>query len=131
MLARAVKGNCERLNSKAAWIVEEGTRKGVRGAPWVIKEQKTSLYHSLVGFLKSKSGNIKQTEKWLDRCAGISPCNTQMLDDQVLWMQFSSRKEVKEVLPVAASPGGSPSPFSVLERWMEVLGSPPNSVDYS
>ena len=134
VLARAVEGNCERLNSKVVgWIAKEGTRKGVRVAPWVIKEQETSLYHSLVGFLKSKSGDIKQTDQWLDSCAGIRPCNTQTLDDQVIWMQFSSQKEVEEVLLVAASPGGrmSLSLFSAGEM-NEGIGFPTKIfLDYS
>lgn len=61
---RAAEGKNERLHlSAAGWIVEEGTGKGVRVAPWVIKEQKKSLYSSLVGFLKSKSDGLK--EVWM------------------------------------------------------------------
>lgn len=48
-----------------------------------------------------------------------------MLDDQVVWMQFSSQREAEEVLLAAADRKG-PSPFSLLERWMELLGSPPS-----
>lgn len=123
---RAAEGKNEQLHlSAAGWIVEEGTGKGVRVAPWVIKEQKKSLYSSLVGFLKSKSDGLKEVESWLECCWGKLPHNIQLLDNQVVWMQFPSLKEVEEVLFIAAS-RGFPSPFSVLERWMEVSGSPPN-----
>lgn len=123
---RAAEGKNDRAHLRAAgYIVEEGTGRGVRVAPWVIKEQKKSLYSSLVGFLKSKSDGLKQVESWLESCWGKMPHNMQMLDDQVVWMQVSSPGEVEEILLLAAT-GDFPSPFSVLQRWMEVLGSPPN-----
>lgn len=47
--ASVAEGKFNRLHSKAAgWIVEERARRGVRVAAWVIKEQKTYLYCSLV-----------------------------------------------------------------------------------
>ena len=42
----------------AGWIVEEDKGKGVRVAQWVVKEQKRSVFNSLVGFLKANSVSI-------------------------------------------------------------------------
>lgn len=41
-----------------------------------------------------------------------------------MWMQFLTEKEVEEVLRNATRTE-DPSPFIVLERWMEYLGHPP------
>lgn len=51
----------------AGWIIDEGSEKGVRVAPWVIEEQKKALRCSLVGFLKTKSDRLPQVELWLER----------------------------------------------------------------
>ena len=77
------------------WVVVEGKGKGVRVAPWVVKEQKKSLYNSLVGFLKSKLEGIEQIESWIQTCCGQLPINAQKLDEQVIWLQFSSSSELK------------------------------------
>lgn len=88
----------------------------------MVKEQKKkSLYNSLVGILKSNAEGLEEVETWLETCRGKLPQNIQMLDEQVVWLQFSSPREVEEVLS-----GGCLFPFSIMERWMEVLGSPPN-----
>eukprot|EP00268_Persea_americana_P009560 TRINITY_DN13823_c0_g2_i8.p1 TRINITY_DN13823_c0_g2~~TRINITY_DN13823_c0_g2_i8.p1 ORF type:complete len:414 (+),score=87.35 TRINITY_DN13823_c0_g2_i8:1496-2737(+) len=110
----------------AGWIVEDDTGKGVRVAQWVVKEQKRSLFNSLVGFLKA-TVSIEQIESWIYKCCGQLPLNLQKLEEQVVWMQLSSTSEVDDFLRNIAAMGGS-SPFSMIERWMEVLGSPPNSI---
>ena len=63
--AREQGRNNSLCSGTAGWLVEEGEGKGVRVAPWVVKEQKKSLYNSLVGFLKSKSEGIEQIESWI------------------------------------------------------------------
>lgn len=50
--------------------MEEGTRRVVRVAPWVIKEQKNSLYSSLVGFLKSKNRWLAAGRKMVGKLLG-------------------------------------------------------------
>ena len=50
----------------------------------------------------------------------------QKLDEQVVWLQLSSSREVDEFLLKAI--GGSSSPFSMIERWIEILGTPPNPI---
>lgn len=91
----------------------------------MVKKQKRALYSSLVGFLKSKSEGSLQDELWLERCWGKKPVIIQMLDDQVVWIQFLTEIEVEEVLQKTESKG-LPSTFAVLERWMQILGSPPS-----
>lgn len=101
---RGVEGNTNREQLRAAgWSVEEGMGRGVRVAPWVIKEQKRSLSNSLVCFSKSKSDGLKEVESWLESRWGKALQNLQMLDDQVIWMQFAPPGEVDEVLLIAAS----------------------------
>lgn len=96
---RAAEGKNDRAHLRAeGYIVEEGTGRVIRVAPWVIKEQKKSLYSGLVGFLKSKSDGLKHVESWLEMCWGKMPHNMQMLDNQVVWMQVSSPGEVEEIL---------------------------------
>ena len=123
--SQGAEGKNDGLCSIAAGsLVEENTGNSVRVAPWVVKEQKKSLYKSLVGFLKSESVGLEQIEQWLLTSCGQMPLNIQKLDKQVIWLQFSSSGEVEEVLFEIASRGCS-SPFSLIKRWMEVLGSPP------
>lgn len=38
--------------SVAGWVVEEGYKKGVRVAPWVLKNEKEVLLCSLVGLTR-------------------------------------------------------------------------------
>ena len=107
--------------------MEEDTGKGVRVAQWVVKEQKRSLFNSLVGFLKASSVSIEQIESWIYNCCGQLPLKLQKLEEQVVWLQLSSTSEVDDFLCIITAMGGS-SPFSMIERWMEVLGSPPKPI---
>ena len=111
------------------WIVEEDTRKGVRVAQWVVRQQKRFLVNSLVGFLKEKSVSIEQIESWIQKCCGrliISILNDREMDEQVVWLQLYSSREVDEFLLKAL--GDSLSPFSMIERWMEILGTALNPI---
>ena len=124
VIGRGAEGNASRQNSRlGGWIVEEGSRRGVRVAPWVFNEQKRLLYSSLVGFLKSNLAGFQHVESWFVSCWGKTPNSMQLLDDQVVWMHFSTHQEANEVL--AGADTDNSGPFLALERWMEVLGSPP------
>lgn len=79
----------------AGWIVEDGFWKGVRVAPWVVKQQKQTLYCSSVGFLKSKMNGLMRSELSIESCWGRKPVNIKMLDDNVVWMQFHMEKEIE------------------------------------
>lgn len=74
---------------KAGWIVAEGPDKGVRVAPWVIKEQKKELYYSLVGILKNKEDGVRQTERWLVSYWGKMPAKFHLLEDQMALVAIS------------------------------------------
>lgn len=50
-----------------------------------------------------------------------------MLGQQAIWIKLLSEKDLEEFLDKAAIERDS-SPFSVLERWMECMGSPPTPV---
>lgn len=50
-----------------------------------------------------------------------------MPNKQAVWIKFLSEEEIGEVLQSALSKG-IPSPFSVLERWMEVWGPLPTPI---
>lgn len=52
-------------NRVAGWIVYDGREKGMRVAPWVVKEQKKSLFNSLIGFLKDEDNGPLQAAIWL------------------------------------------------------------------
>lgn len=56
--------------------------------------------------------------------AGEMLVQVQLLDEEVVWIHFVSDEEVEEVLGKAKDQRFQ-SPFSLLERWMEVLGPPP------
>ena len=72
---QAAEGKNGKLHLGAAgWIVEEAIGKGVRVAPWVVKEQKKSLYNSLVGFWPRAGRNLV-TEM---------PINIQKLEEEVV-----------------------------------------------
>ena len=59
--------------------MEEGIGRGVRVAPWVVKEHKKSLYNSLVGFfLKSNAEGLEEIARWIETCWGRRPHNIQM-----------------------------------------------------
>lgn len=66
----------------ADWIVDVGK------VPWVIRKQKKTLFCSLISFLKSKSRGVVQAEAWLESSGGRMPVKIQVLDDQVVWMEF-------------------------------------------
>lgn len=108
--------------------MEEDTGKGVRVAPWVVTQQKRSLVTSLVGFLKEKLASTEQIEFWIQESCALLPFKLQKLDERVVWLRLSSSYEVDEFLLKIAVTGGSSSPFSMIERWMEVLGTPPNPI---
>lgn len=105
------------------WIIEEGSEKVVRVAPWVIKEQKKNLYCSLVGFSENQNSWTSADSTLAQAMLGKMPVNVLLLEDHVVWIQLRSEKEVHEVLKSAE---GNSSPLPVLERWMDWLGSPPN-----
>ena len=105
------------------WIIEEGSEKVVRVAPWVIKEQKKNLYCSLVGFSENQNSWTSADSTLAQAMLGKMPVNVLLLEDHVVWIQHRSEKEVHEVLKSAE---GNSSPLPVLERWMDWLGSPPN-----
>lgn len=60
----------------------------------------------------------------MDRFWGKMLDRIQMLDEQVVWMQFPAEKEAKEVMERATRVESS-SPFFALEKWMECPGYPP------
>lgn len=76
----------------AGWIVDDGKVR------WVIRKQRKTLFCSLISFLKSKSRVVVQAEVWLESSGGRMPVKIQVLDDQVVWMEFLSEKEADEVL---------------------------------
>ena len=122
--ASVAEGKFNRLHSKAAgWIVEERTRRGVRVASWVIKEQKTSLYCSPMGILMSKSNGLKQAESRLENCRGKSLAIFKCWKIRWSGCSFPHKERQKKCFWRQQIQKG-PSPFSLLERWMEVLGPP-------
>lgn len=60
-------------------------------------------------------------EKW-----GKMPAMTKLIDADTIIMEFLSDEEVEEVIRCVEAPSSSlSSPFLVVDRWMEVIGSPP------
>lgn len=101
--------------SNARGIVNGGAEKGVRVESWLVREGNKALYFSIVGRLKSKNGGVQQANVWLDRWWGKTPIRIQMLYQSLVWMHFSSDKEVDEVLKCFQTEGPS-TPFSSMER---------------
>lgn len=54
---------------------------------------------------------------------GKGPIRTKMIDRDAVLIQLSSGKKVEEVLYCANTQDDSP--FVAIDRWMEVIGSPP------
>lgn len=50
------------------------------------------------------------------------PINIKLIDRDVVLMQFVFEKEVSEMLQCINGPA---TPFLVVDRWIEVIGSPP------
>lgn len=113
-----------RKEGTAGWVVGvEGVRE-LKVAPWVVQERKKMLFCSLIGFLSSTKGGLVKVEQWLERCWGKMLVQVQLLNEEVVWIQFVSEEEVEEVLGKAKDQRFQ-LPFSLLKRWMEVLGPPP------
>lgn len=55
------------------------------------------------------------------------PDKVQKLGQEAVWIKLLSEKNLEEFLDKAAIKQDS-SPFSVLERWMDHMGSPPTPV---
>ncbi|XXG49575.1 hypothetical protein AAC387_Pa02g3726 [Persea americana] len=78
--------------------------------------------HSLMGFLNHGDG-VNQASSWLEHHWGNISVDMKLLGPAVVWIKLRSGIEVSEVLQCVAE--ATDSPFRALERWMEVLGSPP------
>lgn len=89
----------ERGNTR--WIVEEGSEKGVRVAPWVVAAEIKPLYCSLVGGWR-----------------GPGAVCTRQLGEHVVLMQISSEEEATQMLRLALQKLTG-SPFRVVERRKE------------
>lgn len=90
----------------------------------MVEEEKRLLDFSLVGFLKQGSGGVNAADLWLNRMWGKKPIRTKMMDRDTIIIQLSSAREVEEVLDCANILVHSP--FVPIDRWMEVIGSPPS-----
>lgn len=78
-----------------------------------------------MGFLKAESSETKEVESWLGRFWGKMAVGVKSMDLNSMLIQLTSDAEVAEVLACATD---SPSsPFTVLEKWMEVIGTPSTS----
>lgn len=58
--------------------------KGMKVAPWIVKERKTKLFYNLVGFLESSSEGLFRAEQWLRRIWGKMAVKINMLDKDVV-----------------------------------------------
>lgn len=105
-------------------MISNGTQPAVRVASWVVEEEERLLNFSLVGFLKQGSGGVNVADLWLNRVWGKKPIRTKMMDRDTIIIQLSSAREVEEVLDCANILVHSP--FVAIDRWMEVIGSPPS-----
>ena len=105
-------------------MIGNGTQPAVRVASWVVEEEERLLNFSLVGFLKQGSGGVNVADLWLNRVWGKKPIGTKMMDMDTIIIQLSSAREVEEVLDCANILVHSP--FVAIDRWMEVIGSPPS-----
>ncbi|XXG42365.1 hypothetical protein AAC387_Pa01g2666 [Persea americana] len=105
-------------------MISNGTQPAVRVASWVVEEEERLLNFSLVGFLKQGSGGVNVADLWLNRVWGKKPIGTKMMDWDTIIIQLSSAREVEEVLDCANILVHSP--FVAIDRWMEVIGSPPS-----
>ena len=109
------------------WILQKGVAPVLRVAPSVIFAGRTSLTNSLVGhFGVSLEKGLSKIFPSLEARWGKLPAKIKMLDSSVVWMQVSSREAASELLVCANV--GKDSPFFAVERWMEVIGRPPQAV---
>ena len=95
-------------------------------APWVVETEKKFLCHSLIGFLKQNQG-LPEAALWIQSIWGRSVARLKQLEGNAVHIQLLLEEEVKHFLySIEVSPSSS-SPFLALDRWMEVIGSPPIS----
>lgn len=113
----------QQITNSEGWIIKSGQQQAVMVPPWVVEEEEKVLHLCLVGFLKSSLGGIREVESWLTNTWGRKPIDIKLLETDTVLLQVSSNEEVEEVICCAKD---SPSsPFIVIDRWMEVIGSPP------
>lgn len=74
-----------------------------------------------MGFLKLGTGGETRVDAWLQDVWGKMTVKTKLIDTDTVIMRFLSEKEVNNVLRCAKTLS---SPFVVVDRWMEVTGSP-------
>lgn len=110
---------------KGGWVLKNGDNTGVRLTTEVINQGKKELKHSLVGFLKDKEV-VSKVLSWFQFFLGKPPLDVKMTGYLTVWIKLCSEAEVKESLYYAQDQANSP--FVQLERWMEILGSPPHDV---
>lgn len=91
-----------------------------------MKEGKKALNCGLVGFFKSPADGLRNTNRWVSLVMGRIPVRLSLLEEPMVWMMFVSEQEAGEVRQRAISDLASTT-FSLMERWMEVLGHPPRS----
>lgn len=91
-------------------------------APWVVESEKKTLCLSLIGFLKPNQ-ELADAALWLQSFWGRSTAGLKQLEGNAVHIQLLLEEEVRQVLQCTVDP--SSSPFIALDRWMEVIGSPP------
>lgn len=92
-------------------------------ASLVFEEGKKNMHCGLIRFLKSSEDGLR-TDQWLNHVCGLLPVRLILLDEPMVWMDFTSEKEV-ELMHSRAAADPCVSPFFAVEKWMEVLGHPP------
>lgn len=91
-------------------------------APWVVESEKKTQCLSLIGFLKPNQ-ELADAALWLQSFWGRSTAGLKQLEGNTVHIQLLLEEEVRQVLQCTVDP--SSSPFIALDRWMEVIGSPP------
>lgn len=76
-----------------------------------------------MGFLKDMNANVSDIEALVVAYVGKRPNNIRFFRPSMVWLDFLSHEEVIEFLQLASE--SDKSTFIVIEKRMEVLGSPP------
>lgn len=105
------------------WLVDERGEKGVHVASWLIVEKKNTLFCRLVGHLRSSRVGILLVERWMGKVWSRKPLQVRQLDDLTVWFQFAFEKVAREALRQVEDILED-SPFQIVERCMESMGSP-------
>lgn len=85
------------------WVVKKGSQQMVRVAPWVIEEEKKTMYNCLVVFLQHFANGIRNVELWWERVLRELAISIKIMDADTMLIQLGLSKEIDAVSRIKGS----------------------------